>query len=61
VCDVTAAVQQAFDDRYAFAQFRLRHEMAGDGDGSQDMVMFLIGGSNVNEPGIFELAVDVGS
>ena len=56
-CDLTSAVQRSLDDAYPFAQFRLRFDGAGDGDGSPDMVMFFIADSNTNQPRIFELVV----
>ena len=56
-CDLTEAVQRSRADGYAYAQFRLRLDKAGDGDGRPDMVMFFKSNSNTNEPGIFELAV----
>ena len=58
-CDVTEAVRNSLDDDYGLAQFRLRLEKAGDGDGSPDLVMFFITDSNTNEPGIFELEVTI--
>ena len=54
-CDVTKVVQQSLNDGYAYAQFRLLFEKAGDNDNEQDLVMFFITNSNTNEPGIFEL------
>ena len=56
-CDLTEAVQRSRVDGYRYAQFRLRLDKAGDGDGRPDMVMFFKSDSNTNEPGIFELAV----
>lgn len=58
-CGVLEAVQRSLDDGYRAAQFRLRLERAGDGDGSPDMAMFFITDSNTNEPGIFELEIAV--
>jgi hypothetical protein len=58
-CDIAAIVQRSLDEGYAYAQVRLRLETAGDGDGAQDLVMFFITDSNTNEPGIFELEVNV--
>ena len=58
-CDVTEAARNSLDDDYGLAQFRLRLEKAGDGDGSPDLVMFFITDSNTNEPGIFELEVTI--
>lgn len=56
-CDLTKAVQRSRADGYRYAQFRLRLDKAGDGDGRPDMVMFFKSNSNRNEPGIFELSV----
>ena len=56
-CDLTEAVQRSRADGYRYAQFRLRLDKAGDGDGRPDMVMFFKSNSNRNEPGIFELSV----
>lgn len=58
-CDLTEAVQRSRADGYAYAQFRLRLDKAGDGDGRPDMVMFFKSNSNTNEPGIFELTVEI--
>ncbi|MCH8189072.1 MAG: hypothetical protein IIB66_10345 [Proteobacteria bacterium] len=58
-CDLTEAVQRSRADGYAYAQFRLRLDKAGDGDGRPDMVMFFKSNSNANEPGIFELTVEI--
>lgn len=58
-CDLTKAVQRSRADGYRYAQFRLRLDKAGDGDGRPDMVMFFKSNSNTNEPGIFELTVDI--
>ena len=58
-CDLADAVQSSRADGYRFAQFRLRLDQAGDGDGRPDMVMFFRTNSNTNEPGIFELTVTV--
>lgn len=59
-CDVAAAVQRSRDDRYPLAQFRVRLEQAGYGDGQPDPVMFFLSDTNTNEPGIFALEVTVG-
>ncbi len=56
-CDLTSALQRSLDDAYPFAQFRLRFDRAGDGDGIPDMVMFFIVNSNTNQPRIFELEI----
>ncbi len=58
-CDLTEAVRRSLADAYRFAQFRLRLDKAGDGDGSPDMVMFFIADSNTNQPSIFELEVTI--
>lgn len=56
-CELTALVQAALDAGRTHAQIRLRHERAGDGDGSQDLTLFFLTDSNTNERGIFELEV----
>ena len=53
-CDLPRAVQHSLDDSYRHAQFRVRFEAAGDGDGSQDLLAFFKRDSNTNEPGIFQ-------
>ena len=58
-CDLSGAVQRSLDDSYGFAQFRLRLERAGDGDGRQDLLAFFKSNSNTNEPGIFQLDISV--
>ena len=58
-CDISAAIQRSLDDSYRYAQFRLRMDQAGDGDGRQDLVAFFKRDSNTNEPGIFVLDVTV--
>jgi hypothetical protein len=58
-CDITAIVQRGIDELIERAQVRLLFDTAGDGDGSQDMVSFFLSDSNTNEPGIFELAIEV--
>ncbi len=58
-CDVSGAVQGSLDDSYRYAQFRVRFDQAGDGDGEQDLVAFFKSDSNTNEPGIFLLDVTV--
>ena len=58
-CDISGAVQSSLDDSYRYAQFRLRLDQAGDGDGEQDLVAFFKSDSNTNEPGIFLLDVTV--
>ncbi len=56
-CDVTDVVRRSIQDGYKHAQFRLRMEKAGDGDGATDLVSFFKTDSNTNEPGIFEIKV----
>jgi hypothetical protein len=56
-CDLAEAVQRSLDDGYRYAQFRFDFELAGDGDGSQDLASFYLRDPNGNEPGIFELEV----
>ncbi|MDA1258962.1 MAG: hypothetical protein O3C10_14140 [Chloroflexi bacterium] len=58
-CDLGPAVQRALDDGYPFAQFRLRFDRASDGDRAADLAMFFLTNSNTNEPGIFELKVEL--
>ena len=58
-CDVSEAVQSSLDDSYRYAQFTVRLDQAGDGDGEQDLVAFFKTDSNTNEPGIFLLDVTV--
>ena len=58
-CDISGAVQSSLDDSYRYAQFRVRLDQAGDGDGEQDLVAFFRTDSNTNEPGIFLLDVTV--
>ena len=58
-CDVTSVVERSRADDYLRAQLRLRLELAGDSDGSPDLVEFFITDTNTNEPGIFELDVTV--
>ncbi len=58
-CDLGDAVQRSLDDGYRYAQLRFDFDLAGDGDGSQDLASFYLGDPNQNEPGIFELEVVV--
>ena len=58
-CDLSVTVQRSLDDSYRYAQFRVRFEEAGDGDGSQDLLAFFKRDSNTNEPGIFQLEVTI--
>jgi hypothetical protein len=54
-CDVTDAVTAALGSGSQSAQFRLRFERVADGDGNQDLALFFLTDSNINEPGIFHL------
>jgi len=56
-CDATEALRVAADVGETVAQFRVRFEVAADGDGSQDLALFYRADSNTNEAGIFELAI----
>jgi len=56
-CDVTAAVAADIAGGADRAQFRLRFDTPGDGDGVQDLVMFFRTDPNVGEPGIFTLVI----
>lgn len=58
-CDLSGAIQRSLDDSYRYAQFRVRFDEAGDGDGSQDLVAFFKRDFNTNEAGIFRLDVTV--
>ena len=58
-CDLSSAVQRSFDDNYMYVQFRVLFDEAGDGDGVKDMAMFFKTNSNTNEPGIFELDLEI--
>ena len=58
-CDFAAAVQRSIDEGRPYVQVRIRFDEPGDGDGQQDLALFFITDSNTNEPGIFELVVDV--
>lgn len=57
-CDVTGAVQAAFDDGATSVQFRLLFERPGDNDGEADLAMFYRSDSNTNEPGLFILQLN---
>ncbi len=57
-CDVTAALADVSGS--GLAQFRVRFEIPGDGDGQQDLAAFFITDSNTNEPGIFRLEIQPG-
>ena len=58
-CDITDVVRRSVEDGYAYAQLRLRMEKAGDGDGSADLALFFKTDSNTNEPGIFEIEIEL--
>ena len=58
-CDLAGAVQRSIDDAHRYTQFRLRFDRAADSDGQPDMAAFFLTDSNTNEPGIFELAIEV--
>lgn len=57
-CDVSAAVSIDVAAGATRSQFRLRFDLAADGDGKQDLAMFNRSDSNQNDPGIFELRID---
>lgn len=59
VCTLTDAIQKALQSGLRQAQFRVRFEKAGDGDGKPDLALFYNTDSNKNEPGIFQLEVTV--
>ena len=54
-CDVTDAVSNAIASGQSSVQFRLKFDVVGDGDGTQDLALFFLTDSNTNEPGIFLL------
>lgn len=54
-CDVSSAIKNSRKDGYDYSQFRLSFDRAGDFDDEQDMALFFITTSNINQPGIFEL------
>lgn len=56
-CDVTEAVAEAREAGDERAQFRIRFEQVSDDDGEADLARFFRDDPNVNEPGIFQLAV----
>lgn len=58
VCDVTEEVGAGVSSGADRVQFRLRFELAGDGDGEQDLAVFFRVDSNTNEPGLFTLRID---
>jgi hypothetical protein len=58
-CDLTALVQAALDEGRSWAQVRLRHDLAGDSDGEQDLTVFNPADSNTNDKGLFELELTV--
>ena len=58
-CDLASAVQRSIDSTHSYTQFRLRFDRAADSDGVADLAAFFRTDSNTNEPGIFELVVQV--
>lgn len=59
-CDVFSVVSDAVATGQQYVQFRVRFAVAGDSDGTQDMIFFYKTSpenSNKNESGIFELEV----
>ncbi len=58
-CDLTAALQRSLDDGYPYLQLRFRFDLAGDSDGTQDLLLFFLSDSNTNEPGIFDLTAEI--
>lgn len=56
-CAVTDVIQRVLDNKSRSAQFRVRFERAGDGDGNPDLAFFYATDSNKNEPGIFQLEI----
>jgi len=54
-CDVTAAVASDIADGVGRTQFRLKFDIPGDGDGSQDLAMFFRTDPNIDDPGIFTI------
>lgn len=56
-CAITDVIQQALDNKSRSAQFRVRFERAGDGDGNPDLALFYATDSNKNELGIFQLEI----
>lgn len=58
-CDAGPLVDNARRADLDWAQVRLRTEVAGDGDGQADLVSWFLTDSNTNEPGIFELEVQI--
>lgn len=57
-CDVTPLIQSAVDNGDRFAQLRIRFEIAGDNDGSVDLLQFFTSNSNATEEGLFDLTVE---
>jgi len=54
-CDVTAAVISDIAGGVGQTQFRLKFDVPGDGDGSQDLAMFFRTDPNTDDPGIFTI------
>ena len=57
-CDVTAAATAAIEAGDSAVQIQLTLEQMSDSDGEQDLVLFNNGDSNLNEPGLFTLALN---
>ena len=57
-CDVTAAAAAAIEAGDSAVQIQLTLEQMSDSDGEQDLVLFNNGDSNLNEPGLFTLALN---
>lgn len=58
-CTVTDAIRHALNNKLRSAQFRVRFEKASDGDGNPDLALFYNTDSNKNEPGIFQLEIEI--
>lgn len=58
-CELASAIQRSINGVHSYAQFRLRFDRAADSDGVADLAAFFRTDSNTNEPGIFELVVQV--
>jgi len=57
-CDVTTSVVAAVANGAHRAQFRLKFDLAGDSDGTQDLAMFFRSDANTAESGIFTLTIE---
>jgi len=58
-CDLAEATAAAVAAGTGYAQFRVRFEEAGDGDGEPDLAVFNPDDSNENRPGLFTLEIAV--